>query len=155
MKLKEFKDLLKQVNELKFTLEDGNPVPRHFHITELGVIDKKFIDCGGTIRAEKKISLQLWVANDSKHRLLPSKMSKIIDIAEAKLGVGNDEIEVEYQSDTIGKFGLGFERGTFILTSTNTACLASSSCDSVPNKNQMKQNKVENIPACCQESSCC
>lgn len=31
-----------------FKLENGNSVPEHFHVTEVGIITKDFIDCGGT-----------------------------------------------------------------------------------------------------------
>jgi hypothetical protein len=39
-------------------------VPEHFHVTEVGVVTKDFIDCGGTVRHEKVANFQLWDAND-------------------------------------------------------------------------------------------
>jgi len=47
MKLSEFKHLLSNLETLHFRLENGHQVPVHFHVTEVGMITKKFIDCGG------------------------------------------------------------------------------------------------------------
>jgi hypothetical protein len=49
MKISEVKNVLQQVTELTFTLPNGTKVPSHFHVTEVGVITKHFIDCGGTV----------------------------------------------------------------------------------------------------------
>ncbi|MEX2380661.1 MAG: DUF6428 family protein, partial [Vicingaceae bacterium] len=50
MKISEVKDILRNIEELHILQTNGELVPRHFHITEVGVIDKHFIDCGGTVR---------------------------------------------------------------------------------------------------------
>ena len=55
MKLSEVKQALNELNNLTFKLENGEIVPEHFHITEVGIESKEFIDCGGTIRNEKKV----------------------------------------------------------------------------------------------------
>ena len=52
MKLSEIKTILDTLPVLHFVLENGEQVPDHFHVTEVGQISKKFIDCGGTIRDE-------------------------------------------------------------------------------------------------------
>lgn len=69
MKLSEFKAALSNLTELNFKLPDGSLVPKHFHITEIGQVSKKFIDCGGTVREENLISMQLWESIDFWHRL--------------------------------------------------------------------------------------
>ena len=69
MKLSEVKTQLKNLEVLNFQLENGTPVPEHFHVTEVGVISKHFIDCGGVVRNEKVANFQLWDANDFDHRL--------------------------------------------------------------------------------------
>ena len=56
MTIQELKNTLTQVEQLVFRMEDGNKIPSHFHITEVGQIEKRFIDCGGTVRHEKKAS---------------------------------------------------------------------------------------------------
>ena len=80
MKLSAFKQLLSTVEELHFILPNGTPVPAHFHITEIGQISKKFIDCGGIVREELSVSMQLWESIDTWHRLAPSKLISIIDL---------------------------------------------------------------------------
>ena len=128
MKLSEIKNHLAQLEQIAFELPDGTLVPSHFHVTEVGEITKHFIDCGGTVRHEKVANFQLWNANDTDHRLKPEKLLNIIHLSESKLGIPNLEIEVEYQNETIGKYGLDFDGVNFLLTQKQTACLASDSC---------------------------
>ncbi len=116
MKLSEIKSLLSTMKTVEFVLENGDRVPAHFHITEVGLINKHFIDCGGTVRMESNINFQLWNANDLDHRLDPSKLLSIIKLSESKLNLGDFEIEVEYQLSTIGKFGLTHNGSHFVLT---------------------------------------
>ena len=134
MKLSEFKTQLNELENLHFELPTGERVPAHFHVTEVGQITKKFIDCGGTMRNESVVNFQLWKANDYDHRLHPEKLMNIINLSESKLGIKNDEIEIEYQGDTIGKYGVKFEEGVFKLTSTQTDCLAKDDCGIPPAK---------------------
>ncbi|MFN6944643.1 MAG: DUF6428 family protein [Cytophagaceae bacterium] len=128
MKLSTFKDHLKNLSEISFRLSDGTYVPEHFHVTEVGLINKNFIDCGGTKRKETVVNFQLWTATDYEHRLGAEKLLKIIELSERELGIGDHEIEVEYQSETIGKYGLLFVNGEFILDSLQTDCLAKDKC---------------------------
>ncbi|TAD96889.1 MAG: hypothetical protein EAZ97_13315 [Bacteroidetes bacterium] len=129
MKLSEIKKILSVSKNLTIKLENGNLVPEHFHITEVGSISKNFIDCGGTVRNEKVVNFQLWEANDTDHRLKPQKLLNIIALSEKKLGIDeNLEVEVEYQADTIGKYEMGFQNGNFILLSKQTNCLAKDNC---------------------------
>ena len=71
MKLSEVKTILEKLEDVNFSLPNGQMVPIHFHVTEVGIITKKFIDCGGTVREEKVVNFQLWNANDTDHRLKP------------------------------------------------------------------------------------
>lgn len=153
MKLSEIKTILKTAQTVNFELENSLKVPEHFHVTEIGVITKHFIDCGGKVRNEKIANFQLWNANDLEHRLKPQKLLNIISLSEKVLGMEDLEIEVEYQSDTIGKYNLGFDGTNFILLSKSTACLAKENCGA-PIENQENQLKTEE--ACCtQGSGCC
>jgi hypothetical protein len=54
---------------------------------------------------EKFANFQLWDTNDFEDRLKPQRLLNIIALSEEKLNIGDLEIEVEYQSDTIGKYG--------------------------------------------------
>jgi hypothetical protein len=85
MLLSEFTKHLETLSEVNFQKPDGTEVPKHFHITEVGQINKKFIDCGGTIRNENVISMQLWESIDFWHRLEPSKLISIIKLSQEKL----------------------------------------------------------------------
>src|SRR4051812_22038228 len=104
MKLSEIKTHLSTATAVNFELPNGSMVPENFHVTEVGVIAKHFIDCGGTVRNENVANFQLWNANDTDHRLKPQKLLNIIALSEKVLGIEDLEIEVEYQSDTIGKY---------------------------------------------------
>ena len=63
MTLSEIKNHLKHLETIAFQLPNGELVPKHFHVTEVGKISKHFIDCGGTVRTENVINFQLWEAN--------------------------------------------------------------------------------------------
>ncbi len=149
MKLSEIKSALSKVNEVTFALPNGEQVPPHFHVTEVGNIQKHFIDCGGTIRKESVINFQLFTATDYDHRLSVQKLRSIIQLSEEKLGLENHEIEVEYQGDTIGKYGLEFKNGVFILISTQTDCLAKDKCGTPQEKPRLRLSTLQ-----AQESSC-
>lgn len=153
MKLVEIKSSLQNLSEIAFVLPNGDKVPPHFHVTEIGKIDKHFIDCGGVIRTETKISFQLWNANDYDHRLHPEKLISIIEIAEKSLAISNEEVEVEFQGkQTIEKYAIDFNGKEFILTPQFTDCLAKDNCGIpealIPSLNVTK--------SCCDpKSGCC
>ena len=129
MKLSEIKNLLNTVQHLNFKLPNGSFVPENFHVTEVGLITKTFIDCGGTIRKETVVNFQLWEdSNDEDHRLKPEKLINIIALSEKALGIDDFGIEVEYQQGTIGKYDLGFDGQSFLLLNKQTACRASDQC---------------------------
>lgn len=152
MKLSEVKKILPLLDNVVFALENGSFVPEHFHVTEVGQITKHFIDCGGVIRTENVVNFQLWNANDLDHHLKPSKLLHIITLSEEKLHLLDAEVEVEYQMETIGKFGLEFDGKNFILKNKNTACLASDSCGILAEL----LNDTATTNACCSpNSNCC
>jgi hypothetical protein len=153
MKLSNIKEILPTLDNVEFQLENGTFVPEHFHVTEVGVITKHFIDCGGAIRNEKVVNFQLWNANDFEHRLKPTKLLNIIKLSEEKLGIEDAEIEVEYQSETTGKYDLDFNGNHFVLKNKQTACLASDACG-IPVEKQ-KLNLAELKDACCTPNSGC
>ena len=153
MTLEQIKEILPTLDNVEFQLENGTFVPEHFHVTEVGKITKHFIDCGGVIRTEKAVNFQLWNANDYNHRLKPTKLLDIIRLSEQKLGIEDDEIEVEYQSETIGKYALDFNGQHFVLKNIQTACLASDACGVPEEKQKIKLSELNN--ACCTPNSGC
>lgn len=150
MKLSQIKKQLETATAVNFQLPNGTFVPEHFHVTEIGIVSKHFIDCGGTVRTEKVANFQLWNANDTDHRLKPQKLSNIIALSEKTLGMEDLEVEVEYQGETIGKYGLEFSNGNFQLTSKQTDCLAKDNCG-VPQQKTKLQLVDLGTPA----QSCC
>ncbi|WP_369765308.1 DUF6428 family protein [Flavobacterium sp. WC2429] len=156
MKLSQVKNILKTVEAVNFNLPDGTTVPEHFHVTEVGLITKTFIDCGGTVRKENVINFQLWDANDFEHRLKPQKLLNIIELSEKILGIEDFQIEVEYQAQTIGKYDLGFNGNDFVLLNKQTACLAQDQCGIPTEKPKVRLSEMNNEPSCCTPGgSCC
>ncbi|MBF4516011.1 hypothetical protein IRZ71_06645 [Flavobacterium sp. ANB] len=157
MKLSEIKKILNSVETVNFQLPNGNFVPEHFHVTEVGLITKNFIDCGGVVRKETVVNFQLWDANDFEHRLKPQKLIHIIELSEKVLGIEDFEIEVEYQDQTIGKYDLGFNGKDFELLNKTTACLAQDQCGIPAEKPKLKltQLNADSGNSCAPGGGCC
>jgi hypothetical protein len=155
MKLSEVKNHLSTAQDVSFELENGTPVPAHFHVTEVGIVSKHFIDCGGVVRTEQKANFQLWDANDFEHRLKPQKLLNIIALSEKVLGMEDLEVEVEYQAATIGKYHLDFNGTNFVLVSTQTACLASDSCGIPQEKLKVNLASIAGENKCKPGGNCC
>nr|WP_315222807.1 DUF6428 family protein [uncultured Flavobacterium sp.] len=157
MKLSEIKKTLETVETVNFQLPNGNFVPENFHVTEVGLITKSFIDCGGTVRKETVVNFQLWDANDFDHRLKPNKLLNIIELSEKVLGIEDFEIEVEYQDTTIGKYDLGFNGKDFMLLNKQTACLAQDQCGIPSEKPKLKltQLNANSSNSCTPGGGCC
>lgn len=150
MKLSAFKNQLDKISQLNFMQPNGTYVPRHFHITEAGLVTKHFIDCGGTVRTEKAVNLQIWVAQDFDHRLEPLKLKKILALAENLFGQEDLEVEVEFQTDTIGRYGVEFDKENFLLTTKQTDCLAKELCGLPLEKTKLALSELQSSA-----SSCC
>lgn len=148
MKISDVKKALSNIDTVNFKLPDGSTLPPHFHVTEIGLVTKHFIDCGGTERKETVANFQLWEAGDYDHRLAPQKFLHILEVCKKVLGEDDYEVEVEYQQSTIGKFNLSFDGADFVLSNKYTACLAQEACG-IPDKLQ------EPGSACSPKSGCC
>lgn len=155
MKLSEVKEALSQIHDVQFHLPNGEMLPEHFHITEIGKINKHFIDCGGTERRENRISFQLWNANDFDHRLSAHKLMSIIELSEKTLALQDEEIEVEYQGTTIGKYDLEFDGKHFQLKSKQTDCLAKDNCGVPSEKVKVQLSELQEQSCCSPGGGCC
>jgi hypothetical protein len=156
MKLSDIKIILDKIEKVEFVLPNGENVPQHFHVTEIGRVEKKFVDCGGTLRKEVIINFQLWTADDYDHRLSAQKLKSIVEVSEKELLLDDLEIEVEYQSHTIGKYHLDYRDGKFMLKNTKTECLAGDSCLIPDEKNRVNIVHIDNSQSNCNpESGCC
>ena len=118
---------------LRFDLPSGDAIPSHFHLTEVGRVQKTFIDCGGTRREATSCQLQLWSANDVEHRLVSEKLLAIIELASSILQSSELPVEVEYgetaaASYTIGEVVSAFGEIRFSLVGKQTDCLAKDKC---------------------------
>lgn len=139
MKRIEIKENLKNLEEIHFLLPNEELVPKHFHVTEVGIVNKRFIECGGIARKEEAINFQLWNANDYDHRLHPEKLLSIIELSEKTLKIDNRlPIEVEYQGQGIEKYGLELNRQGFFHTTEYTDCSAKESCGIPTQKPKIK-----------------
>ncbi len=135
MKLHELKIVLAQnpAALVRFQLPNGNFVPAHAHVTEVARIDKRFIDCGGTLRTDALCRLQTWFADDTDHRLAAGKLAKIFTLAEGVLLTDDLEVDVEHEVGYITQFPLASVEAAkdeviFHLTERHTACLAMEKC---------------------------
>ena len=170
MKLIEFKQrlMIGSMNPnqpLLFKLEDGTIIPPYFHITEMGLKMKHFVDCGGTVRTQQWITFQIWTADDFDHRLTSQKLLELIGKNEGLFNQPELEVEMEYQTNTIGIYSLTADPTnglTFILKSKKTNCLAPDKCG-IENKKEetfLSGYDMENVrknttkppqcgPSCC------
>jgi len=156
MKLSDFKNALKTIERVTFRLPDGEFVEAHTHITEVGMVSKQFIDCGGVVRTETKVGFQLWKDDfDLEHRLYPEKLLSIINLSEEKLTILDEEIEVEYQLETIGKYGVQFNGFEFVLINKKTACLAEDNCGIPLIKQKVALSELQINDSCCGPTSGC
>ena len=141
-------------HHLQFILLDGGMIPIHAHITEVGRVDKTFLDCGATVRKVSSLCLQSWVADDIEHRLPAGKLADIIDRAAPILGSEDLEVELEYEDGLISQFPLEASQIRdnlllFTLGTKHTDCLAKEICLPKPNPSD------EEGSSCCSGTGCC
>lgn len=135
MKLTELKAALAQHPDLplRFLLPDGAAILAHAHVTEVARIDKRFVDCGGTLRTDALCRLQTWVADDLHHRLKAGKLLAILGKATAVLQTDDLDVDIEHEAGWISQFPLKCVEVrdgelVFQLTERHTACLAEDKC---------------------------
>ena len=137
MNLKELKSCLQKRPELNLAiaLPDGRLVPAHDHVTEVGHVVKKFVDCGGTFHATESCVLQTFVGSsiDDGHRLAAGKLAQILGFADAFRPTDELAVEVEYEDGLVSQFpltgaGLVGDVLTLQLGLKHTDCLAREKC---------------------------
>lgn len=155
MKVKELVEILSSLDVVTFAMPDGSAVPAHFHITEMGLVLKNYVDCGGKMRDERNATFQLWVAGDTEHRLTPQKFLGIISLCDGLYGIQELEVVVEYQQATIGVFGLEFQNHQFRLIAKQTACLAEDACGIPVKKPRVNIKDIGKQSSCTPGGGCC
>lgn len=144
-------------------LPNGALVPAHFHITEVGHVTKRFIDCGGTRRAQETCLLQTWVHDDTDHRLLAGKLADIFEKAGDILPTQDLPVEIEHEDTVVAQFPVvdaEFANGTllFHLENKHTDCLARGIClpnTCAPVAPAKLKVTVKAASSCCPPSSGC
>ena len=156
MKLRDFKEhlLTNPAGPVGFVFDDGEFVPSHFHVTEVGHVAKSFIDCGGTVRNVAHVQLQVWLGHDDDHRLTAGKLAKIIELAKPLIPDEDLDVEVEYEGCVISQYTVGGAshvdgRLVFQLGDKHTDCLAKEACGIQP------AGSATAGSGCCGGSSCC
>jgi hypothetical protein len=106
MTVKQFRFLLQSHPRAlpRFTLPDGDRIPAHFHVTEVGHVRKKFIDCGGVAGGSEACVLQTWLGKDLDHRLTAGQLAKILILGDRVLPTKDLELEVEYDCCIVGQY---------------------------------------------------
>jgi hypothetical protein len=137
MKLSEFKKHLIAAdgNHLVFVLPDGDVIPLHAHVTEVGRVDKNSIDCGGTTRSSSNCTVQVWVADhDEEHRFAPEKFAKVMEMATPLFRGDDLDVEIEYEDCSgfsqypVVEAQLSEGALQFRLGAKHTDCLAKAAC---------------------------
>ncbi len=118
---------------LRFRLPTGGLTPIHLHLTEVARVEKRYLDCGGTIRTDVSARLQLWAADDTDHRVGCAKALQVLERGAALIG-GTDvpmEVECDFPFLTlfpvVGSAVEGAER-VCRLADKNADCLAADVC---------------------------
>jgi hypothetical protein len=131
MKLRELQSALQAHSELqpRFQLPDGDQIPAHAHITEVGYLTKRYIDCGGVIGQEESVVLQAWVGEDTDHRLTSGRFAKILQLGARVLPNENLHVAVEYDCCVVAQYPIVDVEPTgnyldILLGSKRTQCLA-------------------------------
>ena len=94
----------------RFVLPDGNYVPAHAHVTEVGHVVRNFIDCGGMTGKEDKALLQTHVGNDKDHRLRSDRFSKILQLGMRVLPSADLNVDVEYDCCVVAQYPIAEAR---------------------------------------------
>jgi hypothetical protein len=139
MQLRELKALLRARSESlpRFILPNGEQIPPHFHITEVGYVAKKFVDCGGTFREREACVLQTYVARDFDHRLKAGRFADILDLGASILPGDELEVELEWDCCVVSQYPIASARALkgrleFELGAKHTDCLAKEKCGCGP-----------------------
>lgn len=112
---------------------DGEAIEPHFHVTEIGRVQKDFVDCGGTVRQLRTCLLQTWVGDDTDHRLTAGKLAKAFTAAAPVLRDEDLPVELEYEACNVVQLRVVAVEKTpdgldLLLAKKHTDCLAKELC---------------------------
>jgi hypothetical protein len=141
---------------LVFHLPDRAEVPPHFHVTEVGHATRTFLDCGGKRHTSGACLLQLWIADDTDHRLVASKLLSIFERADGLLPSTELPVEIEHEGPVLTQLPItrlrsgSRESCSSIPSWKHTDCLAKDLC--LPD---FSLPAIPGQPACNPASGCC
>lgn len=139
---------------IHIVLPDDDVVPPHYHVTEIGRVQKDFIDCGGTARSTTHCQLQLLVASDVDHRITAGKLAKIFDLSEPVLRGDDLPIVIEHEDCRTIAFPLESVEATdeqisIRLALPHPACLAGDVCGLSPEEAGVAGGSCAPGSGCC------
>ncbi len=161
MNLSELKQTLTDnpKKDLQFHLHDDTVIPAHFHITEVGHVAKKFIDCGGTVREEEKALLQIWVTTDEDHRVNAGQLGIIIDHGKPVLPEHDLPVEFEYEHGLLSHFEVTSVKVAdavqIQLEPKQTDCMAKDVCCVPEDAESITRIRIQGISSPCDPTSGC
>jgi hypothetical protein len=132
----------------RFVLPDGNYIPAHVHVTEVGHVVKDFIDCGGLTGKEEKVLLQTHAGNDTDHRLRSDRFAKILLLGSRVIPSPDLDVDVEYDCCVVAQYPIAEatpdgEHLNLILQRGRTQCRA------------RERSEGETAAGCCVASAAC
>ena len=132
----------------RFVLPDGDRIPAHAHVTEVGHVVKNFIDCGGVRARNETVLLQTHVGRDVQHRLRSDRLAKILQLGEGVLPHDQLEVEVEYDCRVVAQYPItqvnpAGEHLDVVLGKRQTQCLAN------------ERGKSARAEVCCVTAAAC
>ncbi len=160
MTFSELKSLLAGHPDRTFQLRlpDESAVPVSFHVTEIGRVEKTFLDCGGTLREKTTCQLQVWVGEDYDHRIETDKMAGILKQGKSLLPDESVPVEIEYEDRVISQYTIEGHELTdaavvLNLAHKHTECLAPELCGlQMP---ELRLPAIGGKSSCCGPSGCC
>ena len=133
----------------RFILPDGDVIPSHAHVTEVGHVVKNFIDCGGLAGRNESVVLQTHVGRDIDHRLRADRFAKILQLGGRVLPHDQLDVEIEYDCCVVAQYPVlevkpAGEYLDVVLGKRRTQCLA-----------QERRKTAEAGPCCASGSAAC
>ena len=150
MKFHDLQNTLEANPELfpRFVLPNGDYIPAHAHITEVGYVVRNFIDCGGLTGKEEKVVLQTHVGSDTDHRLRSERFAKILQFGNRVIPNADLDVDIEYDCCVVAQYPIteaapDGDHLNLILRRSRTQCRA------------RERRESETAASCCATSAAC
>jgi len=133
----------------RFVLPDGDCIPAHAHVTEVGHVVRNFIDCGGLTRKEEKVVLQTHVGSDKDHRLRSDRFAKILRLGNRLIPSADLDVDIEYDCCVVAQYPIAEatpegDHLNLILRRGRTQCRA-----------RERRDRETAAPCCATSATCC